>query len=213
MPQKTMGTVVSIATANAVATNITAITAASPPVVTSNSHGYANGNIVYIDGVVGMTQLNRRAFVVANVATNTYELKGVDATGYTAYVSGGTAVRKTMTAIGEVKAVTQLFDGEANEIDVTHLGSAGEEFLIGIPRFGSNSLSVLCPSPNDTGQTRLRALQALQTAEVFTVALPSGQIAVSVVLVKSFQVGEIGVDGAVMATIGLRNASAPAFFA
>lgn len=213
MPQKTMGAIAAIATATAATKAITAITAASPPVVTATAHGYANGAIVYLDSIVGMTQLNKRAFVVANQAANSFELKGVDATGYTAYVSGGTAALKTMTAIGEVKAINQLFDGEANEIDVTHLGSAGEEFLIGIPRFGSNSLSVLCPSPNDTGQTRLRALQALQSAEAFSVTLASGQIAAAMVLVKSFQVGEIGVDGALMATINLRNSAAPAFFA
>jgi hypothetical protein len=208
-----MGAIAAIATATAATKAITAITAASPPVVTSNAHGYTNGQIVYLDAIVGMTQLNKRAFVVANVTANTYELKGIDGTAYTAYVSGGTAALKTMTAIGEVRAVNQLFDGEANEIDVSHLGSAGEEFLMGIPRFGNNSLTVLCPSPNDTGQTRLRALQALQTAETFTVTLASGQVAVAMVLVKSFQVGEIGVDGAVMATVGLRNAAAPAFFA
>ena len=37
---------------------ITGITQANPAVVTSNSHGYANGQEVYIVGVVGMTEVN-----------------------------------------------------------------------------------------------------------------------------------------------------------
>lgn len=213
MAQKTMGTIVAVGTATAATKTITGITAAAPPVVSSSAHGYANGDIVYLDGIVGMTQLNKRAFVVANQASGTFELKGVDATGYTAYASGGTAAKKTMTALGEVVAVNNLFDGQANEIDITHLGSAGEEFLMGIPRHGSNSLTVLCPSPNDTGQTRLRKLQQDQTAEAISITLPSGQIAAAMCLVMSFQVGELGVDGAVKATVNLRNASAPAFFA
>lgn len=78
--------------------NITGITAANPAVVTSNAHGYSNGDEVYIASVAGMTQLNGRWFKVANVAANTYELKykdgtNVNSTGFTAYSSGGTSAR------------------------------------------------------------------------------------------------------------------------
>jgi hypothetical protein len=38
-----------------------------------------------------MTELNGRRFRITNVTTNTFELSGVDSTGYTAYTSGGTA--------------------------------------------------------------------------------------------------------------------------
>lgn len=51
---------------------ITAITAANPAVVTSNGHGYSNGDRVMISGVVGMTQVNNREFTVAGTATNTF---------------------------------------------------------------------------------------------------------------------------------------------
>ena len=37
-----------------------------------------------------MTEINDRFFEIANVATNTFELKGEDGTGHTAYTSGGT---------------------------------------------------------------------------------------------------------------------------
>ena len=45
---------------------ITAITAANPAVVTSNSHGYSNGDFVIISGVVGMTEVNNKTFKVAD---------------------------------------------------------------------------------------------------------------------------------------------------
>jgi hypothetical protein len=73
--------------------NITAITQANPAVVTySGSDTYANGDRIWIDGVVGMTEVNGREFEVANVNTgsNTFELSGVNSSGYTAYGSGGT---------------------------------------------------------------------------------------------------------------------------
>ena len=73
------------------AKTITAITKANPAVVTSNGHNFSNGDHVWIAGVVGMTRLNGRRFVVASTATNTFALTGEDSTSYDAYSSGGTA--------------------------------------------------------------------------------------------------------------------------
>ena len=77
---------------------ITGITQANPGVVTSAAHGFSNGDTVVISGVVGMTQVNGKRFVVASVATNTFALQDIDAvnvntTSYTAYSSGGIANR------------------------------------------------------------------------------------------------------------------------
>jgi len=76
--------------------NITAITQASPGVITSNSHGFSNGDEIYIDDVGGMTELNGRNYRVAGATTNTFTLTNlfgdaIDTTGFTAYTSGGTA--------------------------------------------------------------------------------------------------------------------------
>lgn len=80
---------------------ITAITQASPAVVTSASHGYSNGDYIIIETVVGMTEVNGCFFKVANVAANTFELQdidgnNIDSTGYTAYVSDGYASDQTL---------------------------------------------------------------------------------------------------------------------
>lgn len=86
------------------AQNITGITKANPAVVTySGSDTYANGDRVWIDNVVGMTEVNGREFEVANVNTgaNTFELLGVNSTAYTTYVSGGT--------VAEIVEVTTPF--------------------------------------------------------------------------------------------------------
>lgn len=79
---------------------ITGITQANPGVVTAVAHGYSNGDTVYISGVVGMTQVNDLFFTVANVATDTFELSGVDTSAYTAYVSDGTAEKATIYSPG-----------------------------------------------------------------------------------------------------------------
>ena len=76
------------------AKTITAATKANPAVITSNSHGYSNGDEIYLTSVGGMTELNGRNYIVANVSTNTYSLKdlfgnNINSTNYTTYTSGG----------------------------------------------------------------------------------------------------------------------------
>jgi hypothetical protein len=78
------------------AQTISAATKADPAVVTATSHGFSNGDDVYISGVVGMTELNGRFFRVASVSTNTFALTdyagaNIDSTAFTTYGSAGTA--------------------------------------------------------------------------------------------------------------------------
>lgn len=87
---------------------ITGITEADPAVVTIASHGYSNGDIVKITGVVGMTEVNNKVFTVRNAATNTFELEDYDSTSNTTYTSAGEAAK--YTAFSYPSLVT-LFDG------------------------------------------------------------------------------------------------------
>ena len=80
------------------ASAITNITQGATSDVTQNSHGYSNGDWVYITGVVGMTQVNGRYFQVISLGTNSWRLTdlngvAVNTSGYGAYVSGGTGAR------------------------------------------------------------------------------------------------------------------------
>lgn len=72
---------------------IAGATAADPVVISATAHGFANGDEVYIQAVVGMTELNGRRFIVANKTDNDFELSGVDGEAYTAYDSAGTVSR------------------------------------------------------------------------------------------------------------------------
>jgi hypothetical protein len=76
------------------ATTITAITKANPAVVTAASHGLSDDDIVWIQDAGGMTEVNNKIYIVDNSTTNTFELKGIDSSSFTAYTSAGTA-RKT----------------------------------------------------------------------------------------------------------------------
>ena len=83
----------------AIEKTITGATAANPVVITSAGHGFSNGDKISISKVVGMVELNvETAFTIANKATNTFELSGVDGSSYTAYTSGGIATKAAATS-------------------------------------------------------------------------------------------------------------------
>lgn len=71
-------------------TAITNITKANPAVVTSATHGMLTGDIVYISGVVGMTEVNDGFYNVTKIDANSYSI-GINSSAYSAYSSGGTS--------------------------------------------------------------------------------------------------------------------------
>ena len=84
------------ATLNLIGTQktITGATRDRPVTITSASHGFSNGDVVWITGVNGMTPLNNKAFKVADRTTNTFELRTlsggyVDGRWWSSYSSGG----------------------------------------------------------------------------------------------------------------------------
>ena len=107
------------------AKTISAITKASPGVVTASSHGYSNGDYVIISSVVGMTELNGRQFKVAGVTTNTFQLQDMDGNNFdtsslTTYASAGSAFK--IYQITSPYTTAQLFDIKfAQSADVMYL--------------------------------------------------------------------------------------------
>ena len=73
--------------------SITGIARGTNTTITSANHGFQNGDVVYITGVNGMTQVNNRYFTVSNRATNTFRLSGTSSSSWNSYSSGGT-IRK-----------------------------------------------------------------------------------------------------------------------
>lgn len=81
--------------------NITAATQANPCTLTIPGHNYAVGDWILVNGVVGMTQLNGRYFVVRTVVGDDITLRNmfgnnVNSSSYDVYSSGGTS-RKVYT--------------------------------------------------------------------------------------------------------------------
>jgi len=111
---------------------ITGITAAAPPVVTSAAHGLTDGQWVQLSGIAGMTELNGRMLKVASAAANTFALvdpltdTAIDATGYTAYTSGGTAsaVYEIVSPYAASDLTNLVFKQHRDYLRITHRESA-----------------------------------------------------------------------------------------
>jgi len=105
---------------------ITAITKANPAVVTATSHGYSNGDRVFVSGVVGMTEVNNREFTVANKTTNTFELSGINSSSFTTYTSGGTSGK--IVEVSTTYSVTEIFEiNFAQSADVLFIAHKSHE--------------------------------------------------------------------------------------
>ena len=99
--------------------NITGVTQASPAVVTTSAaHGYTTGDEVYIEDIVGMTELNDRVFTITVTGATTFSLDSESSTSYTAYSSGGT-VGRTFAPIASAAIST------TNYIDLSWVEVAG----------------------------------------------------------------------------------------
>lgn len=73
---------------------VTNATRTNPVVITSNGHGFSNGDWVYIRELNwGWHQLNDRAFQITDRTNNTFKLVGVNGTAYNNFSSNGQVIK------------------------------------------------------------------------------------------------------------------------
>lgn len=211
MAIKGQGAILSVASAaSGSALAITGITNANPAVATC-TNTFAAGDVVFITGVVGMTDVDNQAFIVASPSGSAFALKGVDSTNFGVYASGGTAQKYTMQALSQPTQISG-FDGQASEIDVTHLQSVAKEILLGLQDFGNVTLKLWLLSA-DTGQALLRSLKRTATFTPYSLKLSDGSVSAFMAGVKQFSFDGVQPDGAVGVSVTLRVTNQPAWFA
>lgn len=101
--------------------SITGVTQATTGVVTVGAiTGLANNRRIWIDGVVGMTQLNGRIWSMASLGASTFNLNrddsngGANTTGFTAYSSGGVVLPFTQVSFSLQTALAKATSGWAS---------------------------------------------------------------------------------------------------
>lgn len=102
---------------------ITGTTNAAPVVVTSNAHGYSNGDRVFISGT-GIVALDNRFWIVAGVAANTFQLSGSAAPGSTSATGTAARVFNLSTPYTESQLLALRFT-QLNDVMTLVNGAAG----------------------------------------------------------------------------------------
>jgi uncharacterized protein (TIGR02217 family) len=125
----TLDTTTGIATLTADSSaTISAITKANPGVVTTVSpHGFSNGDKIYIENALGMTQVNGVVFTIAGASGSTFDL-GLDTTNYGTYTGGASARKFVQPA--EALDWTGQFDVPVR-FDADEIPTSLDEFSLG----------------------------------------------------------------------------------
>lgn len=150
---------------------VTAITKASPGVVTSTAHGLTAGNIVLLT-INGMFQLNGRVARVANVTTNTFELEGIDTTLFDAFTSGTCALVTLGTSITTVTSISSS-GGGFESIDTTTIHTNQKTSMPG-PTEAIEYTTDHIWAPDDPGQAAMKAAYDAQATRVFSFTFGTG---------------------------------------
>ena len=99
----------------------TAITQANPAVVTTASdHNLTTGDQVFIEGCVGMVDINDQIHTITVLTTTTFSLDGVDSSAFTAHTAGTGSLYKVNSqgdiVLRETRNYTQFFQGTTTQL-------------------------------------------------------------------------------------------------
>lgn len=202
---KGRGVKVEIAATYSAAKTVTAVTLASPGVATSASHGMANDTVGYFSSVAGMVQLEDQACRVKNQATNTFELQGLNTSGYSAFTAGDFIPVNTWATLGEATSYS-IGGGASEKLDVTTLLDIVRKEEAGLLPVSNVSINVVAQDTPSAAQLLLET--AIQTQGKVVVRITLGNGAVRVFRAEpsipgeDVQVGAVGTGSLDMAVKG-----------
>jgi hypothetical protein len=129
------GVQVHLQSALGVAQDVTAITKASPPVLSyTGAIDPVNGDYILLTNILGMSQANERVFRVANVigASNTLELEGQNSTNWSTFITSPASMQ-IITFGTSLQIVTGVnaSGGEPEEVDATTIHDTSRVILYG----------------------------------------------------------------------------------
>ena len=168
---------IAMQSALAAAKTITAITKASPGVVSSTAHGYSNGDFVVLT-VQGMWQLNDRVFRVASVATDTFQLEdvsggtGISTAAFDTFTSG-TAEKITFGTSITTATSMAASGGNYAMIDTTTIHGNQKSQIPGLPDALTMTFDNLW-DPTDAGQTAMKSASDAQARRAFKFTFGTG---------------------------------------
>ena len=175
MAQVPTGTLFSIATVFGPDKTVTAISNAAIAVVSCTAHGFSNGDIVEITS--GWGKLNKRAFRVAAVSADTFQLEGQDTTNTSFYPTGSSAgtVRKVTTWQQFEKVMNpQSTGGDPKTVNYKYVESDVEYSINDGFSATSYTLELDADAIGGAGYNAAKALTETQTDTIMQMRLRSG---------------------------------------
>ena len=177
MAQVPTGSLYYVASTIAATKATTIVTNASEAVVTSTAHGYSNGDYVLV--ISGWGRLNKRAFRIKSIATDTFVLEGADTSNTTFFPAGQgvgtvakvsawtqlTTVMNPNTSGGDPKKVTYKFIESDVEYSIND-GFTATDYTIELD----------ADAIGGTGYTALKTLTDVQTDTIMRMVTRSGSI-------------------------------------
>ena len=177
MAQVPTGSTFYIASTIAAAKTTTIVTNASEAVVTSAAHGFSNGDFVLMTS--GWGRMNRRAFRVKSVTTDTFVLEGAETSSTTYFPAGtgiGTASKlSTFTQITTVMSPTSS-GGEPKNVAYKFIESDVDYNINDGFTATSYAIDLDADAIGTAGYTALKTLTDVQTDTVLKVVTRSGSI-------------------------------------
>lgn len=153
------------------AKSITAITQAATAVATSPGHGFANGDIVFLE-IQGMRQLNEKAVRVAGVTTDSFQLEGVNSTKFDEFTAGS-ASKVTLGHAVTTATTISSSGGDFDFIDTTTIHDNAKTQMPGLPGATSFSMDHIF-DPADPGLLALKDASDNQERRVFRFRFGTG---------------------------------------
>lgn len=192
-----LDTVVEIQKTLGAAKTITAITQASPGVATSAAHGLANGTVGILAIPSGMTSLDKRLVRIANQATNTFELEGIDTTSLPAFVAGSCTFTP-ITAWDTFSNVTSFAipEPQPNRQDSTTVHVNTKREIFGLDDAVQANFTMQA-DPKNVAVINLRTASKAKATRGFRVTLQDA----TVLLLNAYCAGGRGLDGGQPGTI------------
>ncbi len=177
MAQVPKGTTYFIASAFAAPRTTTVVTNAAEAVVTSATHTLANGDIVEVTS--GWGRLNKRAFRIKSVTTDTFVLEGADTSSTSLFPPGGGvgSVRKvnTFTQIQQVLDV-QPSGGDPKTVNYSYHESDVDFSINDGFNPTSYTMELDADSISTAGYIALRALTDVQTDTILRINTRNGAL-------------------------------------
>lgn len=172
---KWSGVAIAIQSALAAADTISAITKANPGVVSAAAHGLANGSYA-VHTIQGMRQLDDMVVRVANQASGTYELEGLNTTAFDTF-SSGTAEEITFGTSLATATNVNASGGDFDFIDVTTIHDTVKKQIPGLANPATFTFENIW-DPSDAGLLALKSASDTQSKRAFKFTFANGRILV-----------------------------------